>query len=473
MPHYLRSTLYSADLRERFNPQFHSRDLDDGDSSSAELVEHYGQSFVWDSSLHSTPAHLDRLRQQGDAAMDAALDELNPRPRDDVLAQLREAPAGGAAANLYRDLMLEPAWLDWDLLAAGQQVYLRYLPAASLTLFNMSLVGGFSAPKITKVLERSGYLVGNPASVMRRLLDTGRLLVDCCADGPDAMRPGGTGWCAAIRVRALHAKVRRRLLRLGSTCSKGGGGSSGGGGGLCPFGFDGPADGGCSGGGGDSCPGETSASTAAAAATPVGGAWDVVAYGVPINQEDMAATLLAFSYNVLVGIEAIRAAPLPRSEQAAYLHLWRYMGRLLGVDDEHNPCSGGPPRAKAALESIVVHLLHPDGLSVRVAHHLLRAPYAASNRRGDAAYEQAGFVRSAQLTRLLVGDELGDALQLPFELRAREAARRTLRWVRLYSYVCETPLLGAALVACHRYALRLMQLCKGEELFPMLCPQLK
>ena len=116
-----------------------------------------------------------------------------------------------------------------------------------------------------------------------------------------------------------------------------------------------------------------------------------------------------------------------------------------------------------------------DHDQVRVAHHLLRAPYAASNRNGrrDAAYEEEGFVRNAQLTRLLVGDELGDALQLPFELRAREAARRTLRWVRLYSYACEAPLLGAALVACHRCALRLMQLCKGEELFPMLCPQLK
>ena len=43
MPHYLRSTLYSADLSTRFNPLFHSRDLDDGETSgTAELVEHYG-----------------------------------------------------------------------------------------------------------------------------------------------------------------------------------------------------------------------------------------------------------------------------------------------------------------------------------------------------------------------------------------------------------------------------------------------
>ena len=147
MPHYLRSTLYSADLSTRFNPQFHSRDLDDGATGAAERVEHYGQSFVWDASRHSSPAQLDRLRQLGDAAMDAALEELCPGPREDVLARLRGAPAGGAAASLLQDLTREPAWVDWELLAAGQQVYLRYLPAASIALYNMSLIGGFSAPK--------------------------------------------------------------------------------------------------------------------------------------------------------------------------------------------------------------------------------------------------------------------------------------------------------------------------------------
>ena len=128
---------------------------------------------------------------------------------------------------------------------------------------------------------------------------------------------------------------------------------------------------------------------------------------VPINQEDMAVTLLAFSYNVLVGVEAIRGAELPSGEQEAFLHLWRYMGHLMGVAEEHNPCAGatpsrnkGPPlqpcfcaphvvslttpqrpppprllarslaggmaHAKASLESIILHLLHPDATSVKV-----------------------------------------------------------------------------------------------------------
>ena len=246
----------------------------------------------------------------------------------------------------------------------------------------MSLIGGFSAPKITKVLEQSGYLVGPPKLAMRRLFDTGRLMVDACANGPDALRAGGAGWRAAVRVRALHAKVRRRLLRRGGGAEPGSGGGGGGGGGGS------------------------------------GGRWDVETYGVPINQEDMAATLLAFSYNVLVGVEAIRGEELPEAEQEAFLHLWRYMGHLLGVAETHNPCAGGMRLAKARLESIILHLLHPDELSVRVATHLLKAPYAHL----CAPRAARGFELSAQMTRLLVGDELGDALGLPFVPRARACA---------------------------------------------------
>ena len=407
----------------------------------------------------------------------------------DALA--RGAPSG-AAATLLASLTAEPPWLDWGLLARGQDVYLRHLPSAGLVLFNVSLIGGFSAPKITKVLEQSGYLVGPPKLAMRRLFDTGRLMVDACANGPDALRAGGVGWRAAVRVRALHAKVRRRLLRRGGNAEPGSGGSGGGG----------------------------------------GGRWDVETYGVPINQEDMAATLLAFSYNVLVGVEAIRGEELPEAEQEAFLHLWRYMGHLLGVAEMHNPCAGGMRLAKARLESIILHLLKPDELSVRVATHLLKAPYAHLS----APRAARGFELSAQMTRLLVGDELGDALGLPFVPRARACARRTLRVLRFYGRACESWLLGRPawsncpsatarvitrppphwpirllrvalwareerprrlgaeeklwqrsgasprrschchrppgplLVGAHRWMLRLLQAVKGEETFPMLCP---
>jgi hypothetical protein len=62
--------------------------------------------------------------------------------------------------------------------------------------------------------------------------------------------------------------------------------------------------------------------------------WKTAELGVPINQEDMAATLLAFATNALAGVEYIMGFPIPESERRAYYHFWRYIGWVLGVETE-------------------------------------------------------------------------------------------------------------------------------------------
>ena len=63
---------------------------------------------------------------------------------------------------------------------------------------------------------------------------------------------------------------------------------------------------------------------------------------------------------MLIGIELISGSPLPPSEQEDYLHLWRYIGHVIGVEPPHNPCRS-VAAAKAILESIILHVLKPDG----------------------------------------------------------------------------------------------------------------
>ena len=262
-------------------------------------VTKYGQRFVW-TAEHLTADQLAPLRLRGDLLMDAA---LPAGEGGDCLAQLDAAALAdpsGAAAELLRHASSPPEWVDWELLALGQAVYRRYLPLASVVLYHLSLVGGFSAPKISKVLSSTGYLTAAPPAVMQRLLETGRMLIDCCT-ASDALRPRGVGWSSALRVRALHARVRRRLLR-----SK----------------------------------------------------WDTNEWGVPINQEDLAVTLLAFSTNVINGCEIILGSAWPAQEQSAYLHLWRYVGWLLGVADDCNPCAGSVGRAQATTVGRAQTYLH-------------------------------------------------------------------------------------------------------------------
>ena len=92
----------------------------------------------------------------------------------------------------------------------------------------------------------------------------------CTGLGIDALLPHGTGWRTCLHVRVLHAKVRYAILsRKGRK------------------------------------------------------KWNSQELGIPINQEDMAATLLAFSINVIAGINLIAGGPLADQEQLDYLALWR------------------------------------------------------------------------------------------------------------------------------------------------------
>lgn len=58
--------------------------------------------------------------------------------------------------------------------------------------------------------------------------------------------------------------------------------------------------------------------------------WDN-AWGVPINQEDMAGTNLAFSYIVIRGLRKLGTST-NEAEEEAYLHFWGVVGALLGVE---------------------------------------------------------------------------------------------------------------------------------------------
>src|SRR5699024_5348210 len=60
--------------------------------------------------------------------------------------------------------------------------------------------------------------------------------------------------------------------------------------------------------------------------------WCTPAWGIPINQTDMAATQLAFSVIFMMAVRFL-GVPITRKEARAVMHLWRYIGWLMGVDE--------------------------------------------------------------------------------------------------------------------------------------------
>eukprot|EP00035_Acanthoeca_spectabilis_P037157 m.43789 g.43789 ORF g.43789 m.43789 type:complete len:380 (+) comp8469_c0_seq1:310-1449(+) len=267
----------------------------------------FGAIFEW-TELHMTASRLAPWRDRGDRAVDDYVTANPLRSDTDPVTILYSpsdtTPPQSPHAELCRKLETPPSWeIDWAAVERGQAVFVAYWPAASLTLWFTSLVGGFSAPLITEVIRCTGYLTGNRAG--RRLIETFQMVLSCSLCGSDGLRPEGDGWETILRVRFLHASVRRRLANV--------------------------ADG-----------------------TKCEHPWDRGVYGVPINQEDLAVTLLAFSLNVIDGIELLRGWPLSTTEQEDFLHLWAVIGWAIGVEDECNPCYRGVAHAQAMLDSIMM-----------------------------------------------------------------------------------------------------------------------
>jgi hypothetical protein len=164
-----------------------------------------------------------------------------------------------------------PSWVDWELLARGQRVYHRLGQNAGDVLLQLSLIGGYRFGGPTDLLVATGGLTGD--STVRRLGETQKWATALSV--PDGLRRDGEAWRLTVHVRAMHALVNSSFADQ----------------------------------------------------------WDVQHWGVPINQADQAATLGLFDGVVLLGSRAL-GVPVSRAESRALMHLWKYVGWLMGVDEE-------------------------------------------------------------------------------------------------------------------------------------------
>ena len=206
------------------------------------------------------------------------------------------------------------------------------------------------------------------------------MVVDCiCED--DALRVGSKGWCSILRVRLLHSHVRAMLLGRKGLDS-----------------------------------------------------WDAKLYGLPINQEDMLATLMAFSINVLDSIEKIEGPfALSLQDKENFLHLWRAIGYYIGVKDEYNKCLS-VNIASGAVESIVLHLLYPDETSGVVARHVLRS--VSGKPPHFFSYET-----HCQAARYLLDAPLANALGINFSFCHWMYISFVFSMIKFYNIVID-PLFG-------------------------------
>lgn len=275
-----------------------------------------------------------------------------------------------------------PRWVKWSEVERAGMVLRRSGLLGGLVLGFRSLVYGYAAPAGNKPLMFSGRLV---ADTPRRLAETARFVA--AVGRPEGMRPGGEGFRASLKVRLMHARVRTLLL-------------------------DDPR-------------------------------WVRSRWAVPINQHDMVATLLLFSVVYLQGLERLGAV-FTRAEREAYVHLWDWVGHVIGVESSLRLGDAGHA---AELGEFIRATQHPpDGDARALVQALLQPPrpegwVAGADRRLDAQL-RARHRLAESICREMTDPQTADGLELgrgPLG-HAVDGVRSvvgTLAWVRARSPALE------------------------------------
>lgn len=304
---------------------------------------------------------LDRLAPfllRVDPTADAVVEAFAELPKGEGFRFVEAALAGGidavplapaALRALFAEVDHVPFWVDWDAISRGGAAFLRTGMLGGLLLGVQSLILGYASPGGNKPLAFSGRL---RAQAQRRLGETGRFVYAVSQAG--GMRRSGEGFGITVKVRLMHAQVRRLLRESGR--------------------------------------------------------WRTDLWGEPINQHDMVATTLLFSIAVLDGMDKLNYR-LSLADKEDLVHLWRYVGHVIGVDAELLP--GSLAEAKRLADMIYATQGAPDDDSRALVDALLH--YRIRNARTERGRRRAEKFApiSYSICRSVLGDDLADKLGVP------------------------------------------------------------
>lgn len=308
--------------------------------------------FIWfDRYSH---ANLDRWRWVQDPLADRCLVDIPFLRPSGLLDEVeRRARAEGGVYRAFLDhCHTVPGWVDFSAMELGRRMYRRHGALQGLVLMCSSLVEGYAHNKPSQVLVATGRL---QRDVSRRIYETGQMLHNIAA--PEGLRPGGLGHRTLMEVRLLHAAVRRYLADKGD--------------------------------------------------------WDEQRYQKPINQEDMAGTILEFDYMVVRGLRRL-GLHISREEHEAMHYFWRYAGYLLGVDEALLTTTLEEQEILAL--QLTSHLYDPTPDSEALAKALLRD--MARKPPFHLPYEVLLAV-----SRFLIGDAMADDLNIHSPVSSAAAVR--------------------------------------------------
>lgn len=257
---------------------------------------------------------LDKQRLSGDQPVDQLIEAFFKRNRQLELYASLQLPmskiVNGEKSNRVTTFLnsskSEPKWHDPEKVVRGQQVFEIYAAEIMTLLGVMALPYCYAGSPGNKALYFSEKMRQSPG---KRLIDTADFIISVSTPGSFLM--GGYGHIHINKTRLTHAIARHHVNK---------------------------------------------------------GDWNMQ-WGLPINQEDMAGTNLAFSYVILVGLNR-SGFILSSKEKEDFLFLWRYIGYHLGINEQLLPA--GYKEAQALTEVIQQRNFRSSAEGVALTGELLR-----------------------------------------------------------------------------------------------------
>lgn len=295
-------------------------------------------------------AALERCDPPADALVEW-LAEHDPERSFDLAAAWAELRSGAASpapvAAVFASVQPTPAWVDWRRIDRARRLFERSGVFGGLVLSLRALMAGYIAPAGNKPLAFSGRL---REQAPRRVAETARFVTAVCT--PGGMRPGAEGWLITLRVRLMHAQVRR-LLRAS-------------------------------------------------------GRWESARWAEPINQHDMLATMLLFSAVYIEGLQILGFA-IDQREADDWIHLWRYVAYVMGTEPELLPVDHAEA---AALSDLILRTQGPPDHDSRALAAALLGARPQLGERPAARLQQLRQGMARELTRMFIGDDMADQLDI-------------------------------------------------------------
>lgn len=302
--------------------------------------------------------HLGERLTVGDPPMDRLVDwmastdlthgrSLFERALTEGIANVPQAPE--PLRDFFFQVEATPDWVDWEVMRRGQRALRRGGADGMYIARDVSLLGGYQFSGFNKTLVRTGAL---EKGSNRRFAETMRWAIDVIDDGE--MVPHGVGYCSTLRVRLIHALVRRHVAAMPD--------------------------------------------------------WRAADWGLPVNQTDMAATLVGALIAPTAGALGMGILQTP-GDLDAIAHLTRYAGWLIGVDDDWLPRNFRD--GIRVLFHTLTALSDPDESTKQLAVPMVDDPLTWHYRTLPGLRRRLAWAQHLSLTSGFLGPRAMRALGLP------------------------------------------------------------